>query len=185
MPRYEYKVVPAPTKGAKGKGVKGADARVAHALELLMNELGTEGWEYLRADTLPFEERTRLTRVETKYKNLLVFRRTIDGEVRTWPAVQSPDTTIAVTAPVTVPVGAPVAAAIVAPVTMPVSEPERPAVHLRSVETSKTSDDEADKNVDADAESKAADGKGSSKKGAAKKDGSQKDGAQKDGAQKD
>ena len=27
MPRYEYKVVPAPTKGIKGKGVRGAEAK--------------------------------------------------------------------------------------------------------------------------------------------------------------
>ena len=45
MAGWEYKVVPAPTKGLKGKGVKGAEGRFAHALENLMNEMGAEGWE--------------------------------------------------------------------------------------------------------------------------------------------
>lgn len=43
MPRYEYKVVPAPTKGLKGKGVKGPEARFSHALQELMNGLSGYG----------------------------------------------------------------------------------------------------------------------------------------------
>lgn len=131
MARYEYKVVPAPTKGVKGNGIKGTDARVAHALELVMNELGTQGWEYVRADTLPFEERSRLTRVDIKYKNLLVFRRTIDGEVRTWPAVRATETAVAAAAP------------LVAP-----PEPERPAVVLRSVEAPEPASEDLDDKKD-------------------------------------
>ncbi|MDV7141961.1 hypothetical protein R3X27_04615 [Tropicimonas sp. TH_r6] len=75
MPIYEYKVMPAPEKGRKGKGVKGPRERFANALETLMNELGAEGWEYLRADTLPNEERSGLTGSSTTYQNMLVFRR--------------------------------------------------------------------------------------------------------------
>ncbi len=75
MPRYEYKVVPAPTKGRKGKGVKGPEGRFAFALETLMNELGAEGWEYVRADTLPSDERSGLTGSTTTFRNVLVFRR--------------------------------------------------------------------------------------------------------------
>jgi hypothetical protein len=40
-----------------------------------MNELAQDGWEYLRADTLPAEERSGLTSKTTVYHNLLVFRR--------------------------------------------------------------------------------------------------------------
>lgn len=75
MLRYEYKVVPAPKKGLRGKGVKGTDGKFAHALEGLMNEHGLEGWEYQRTDTLPCEERSGLTRRTTTYQDLLVFRR--------------------------------------------------------------------------------------------------------------
>lgn len=77
MPVYEYKVVPAPEKGRKGKGLKGPRERFANALESVMNELGAEGWEYIRADTLPCEERSGLTGSTTTYQNMLVFRREV------------------------------------------------------------------------------------------------------------
>ncbi|PYE82501.1 DUF4177 domain-containing protein [Pseudoroseicyclus aestuarii] len=75
---YEYKVVPAPSRGLKGGG-KGED-RFAHALASAMNEQSALGWEYLRAEALPAEERRGLLRrasVETRY--LLVFRRARDA----------------------------------------------------------------------------------------------------------
>ncbi|MEM9902812.1 MAG: DUF4177 domain-containing protein [Pseudomonadota bacterium] len=75
MTRFEYKVVPAPSAGVKAKGLKSTQARFAHALEGLMNELGAEGWDYVRADTLPCEERSGLTGRVTTYQNMLVFRR--------------------------------------------------------------------------------------------------------------
>lgn len=75
MPRYEYKVVPAPTKGLKGKGVKGPEARFSHALQELMNGLSGYGWEYQRAETLPSVERSGLTGSSTEWRNILVFRR--------------------------------------------------------------------------------------------------------------
>jgi hypothetical protein len=79
MQRYEYKVVPAPARGEKTKGIKGTDARFAHALTRLMNSLAADGWEYLRAESLPCEERTGLTRSLTvTQQNLLVFRRELE-----------------------------------------------------------------------------------------------------------
>ena len=81
MPAYEYKVMLAPNRGVKAKGVKGTSARFAHGLELLMNEAADEGWEYLRADVLPCEERQGLRgRVEVD-QHVLVFRREIVSEV--------------------------------------------------------------------------------------------------------
>jgi len=80
MPRYEYKVVPAPTKGLKAKGVKGAEGRFAHAVQELMNGLSGYGWEYLRAETLPCVERSGLTGSTTEWRNMLVFRRLREGE---------------------------------------------------------------------------------------------------------
>ena len=72
---YEYKVVPAPARGLKAKGVKTAEDRFANALETAMNELAADGWEYLRADTLPCEQREGIISKTTVYQNMLVFRR--------------------------------------------------------------------------------------------------------------
>lgn len=76
MPRFEYKLVPAPEKATKHKGLKGA-ANFAATLEDLMNALGAEGWHYLRTDTLPSEERSGLTSKTTVYRNILVFQRAL------------------------------------------------------------------------------------------------------------
>jgi len=78
MPRYEYKVVPAPKKGEKARGVKTPEDRFALALTSLMNRLGAEGWDYVRADSLPSEERSGFTGRTTVVQNLLVFRRVIE-----------------------------------------------------------------------------------------------------------
>jgi hypothetical protein len=43
----------------------------------LMNEMGRDGWDYIRADTLPAEERAGFTRKVTVYQNLLTFRRSL------------------------------------------------------------------------------------------------------------
>ncbi|WP_342070523.1 DUF4177 domain-containing protein [Yoonia algicola] len=72
---YEYKVVPAPLRGLKARGVKTAEDRFALALETAMNALARDGWEYLRADTLPSEQREGLMGKATVYQNMLVFRR--------------------------------------------------------------------------------------------------------------
>ncbi|MGJ8623289.1 MAG: DUF4177 domain-containing protein [Yoonia sp.] len=76
---YEYKVVPAPLRGIKAKGLKTPEDRFAHALETAMNTLARDGWEYLRADTLPSEQREGLMSKTTVYQNMLVFRRTKTG----------------------------------------------------------------------------------------------------------
>lgn len=80
MQAFEYKVVPAPKRGLKGKGIKGSEARFANALQIMMNELGAEGWEYQRADTLPVEERQGLTGRTTSFQHMLVFRRPLVAE---------------------------------------------------------------------------------------------------------
>ncbi len=88
MTRYTYKVVPAPSKGRKAPGVKGAEARFSHGLEDAINKLAVEGWEYLRADILPSEERQGLTSTHTVYRTVLIFRREAEAPVpepRTFP----------------------------------------------------------------------------------------------------
>lgn len=76
--RYEYKVVPAPAKGQKARGVKTAEGRFALSVEQLLNQLGADGWEYQRADMLPSEERAGLTGSTTNWRNLLIFRRVLE-----------------------------------------------------------------------------------------------------------
>ncbi|MGB3277722.1 MAG: DUF4177 domain-containing protein [Pseudorhodobacter sp.] len=75
MKCFEYQVIPAPKKGEKAKGAKTTSDRFALALTNLMNRMGAEGWEYVRADTLPCEERVGLTGSKTAFQNMLVFRR--------------------------------------------------------------------------------------------------------------
>lgn len=80
MPHYEYKVIPAPTKAEKAKGVKTSEGRFAHTIEGALNRMGAEGWEYLRAELLPHEERSGLKAAQTKWRTVLVFRRSQDTE---------------------------------------------------------------------------------------------------------
>ena len=82
MERYEYKVVPAPEKGLKAKGIKHPADRFAHALETAMNQLGADGWEYWRAESLPATERSGFTGSKITERHLLVFRRLIVEPVR-------------------------------------------------------------------------------------------------------
>lgn len=80
MKRYEYQVVPAPKKGEKSKAAKTTADRFAYALTSVMNKMGADGWEYLRADTLPCDERVGLTGTKTQFQNMLVFRREMIAE---------------------------------------------------------------------------------------------------------
>jgi hypothetical protein len=73
--RFEYRVIPAPRRGERARGLRSTEDRFAYALTLLMNDLGAEGWEYVRADALPCEERVGLTGTKTTFQNVLVFRR--------------------------------------------------------------------------------------------------------------
>lgn len=75
MQRYEFSVIPAPRRGEKARGVKTTEDRFALALTTLMNRMGADGWDYVRADVLPCDERVGLTGSKTTYQNMLVFRR--------------------------------------------------------------------------------------------------------------
>lgn len=100
MSRYEYKVVPAPQKGQKTKGVKTAEGRFALSVEAVLNEMAASGWEYQRAELLPSEERSGLTGSTTNWRNVLIFRRALDADEATMaPVMETPATP----APVVVP----------------------------------------------------------------------------------
>lgn len=88
MPRYEYKVLPAPPKGTKAKGIKTPEGRFALSIEQLLNQMGASGWEYQRAELLPSDERSGLTGTTVNWRNVLVFRRALDSVVAHVDAVQ-------------------------------------------------------------------------------------------------
>ncbi|KPQ06763.1 MAG: hypothetical protein HLUCCA12_09150 [Rhodobacteraceae bacterium HLUCCA12] len=72
---YEYKVIPAPQRAAKVKGLKTTGERFAHLLEVALNDVSATGWDFLRAETLPCEERKGLTGTAKSFQTVLVFRR--------------------------------------------------------------------------------------------------------------
>lgn len=73
MQTFEYRVLAAPAKPAKGKGDAGD--RFAETLAETLNAEGGAGWEFVRAETLPCEERQGLTGTRTVFRTMLVFRR--------------------------------------------------------------------------------------------------------------
>lgn len=77
MQAYEYTVLPAPNRGEKVRGARTGVERFAHALTMEINRMAQAGWEYVRAETLPCEERSGLTSRTTVYHNVLVFRRAL------------------------------------------------------------------------------------------------------------
>jgi hypothetical protein len=95
---YDYKVVPAPKTGLKTKGAKTTEERFANALEATMNGLSSDGWEYLRADTLPCEQREGLMGKATVFQNMLIFRRARAAKADTSAPVVNP-VEVAVPAP--------------------------------------------------------------------------------------
>lgn len=90
---YEYKVIPAPRKGQKVKGIKTPEDRFANTLEEVVNAEASRGWEFTRAETLPSEERSGFRSTTLVYRSVLIFRRVQEAATpdhhRT-PAVSSP-----------------------------------------------------------------------------------------------
>ncbi len=79
MMKHEYKVVPTPRRVGRVKGAKTTADRLAATIAELMNEHARDGWEYLRAETLPVDERAgMLSKPVEVYTTVLVFRRVIE-----------------------------------------------------------------------------------------------------------
>ena len=75
MEDYEYKVVPAPVRTVKVKGLKTTGERFAHLMTEALNREAETGWEFLRAETLPCEERKGLMSKSRSTQTVLIFRR--------------------------------------------------------------------------------------------------------------
>lgn len=75
MDGAEYKVVAAPRRGVK-KGARTPEDRYALAVQGEIQRLAAEGWDYLRSDTFPCEERQGwFGKAATVYRTVMVFRR--------------------------------------------------------------------------------------------------------------
>lgn len=100
MQHHEYTVIPAPERGSRAKGAKTPADRYALALAEILNEMAAEGWDYVRAETLPSDERSGIASRQTLWHNVLIFRRNLVGVAPT----DRPET---VSAPASVDVPAP------------------------------------------------------------------------------
>lgn len=78
MSQYEYAAVPAPKQVPKVKGLKGAEQRFAHGMTELLNAWAAEGWEFVRAEALGFEEKSGMFgKSGAATTTLMIFRRTL------------------------------------------------------------------------------------------------------------
>jgi hypothetical protein len=76
MSHYDYKVVPAPKRAKKVKGVRAAEELFALTLTEAINEVARQGWEYLRAEHMPAEASRGWFRAAlAEEQTVLVFRR--------------------------------------------------------------------------------------------------------------
>ncbi|HET9069293.1 MAG TPA: hypothetical protein VFN28_11670, partial [Amaricoccus sp.] len=76
MSHYEYKVVPAPKRAKRVRGVKAAEELFALTLTDAINEVARQGWEYVRAEHLSAEAPGGWFRGGTAGEQaVLVFRR--------------------------------------------------------------------------------------------------------------
>lgn len=88
---YEYKTVGGPERGTRKRGCKTASDRVAAAMQDLIQHEAMEGWEYLRTDLLPVEERQGLFgRRQTMHCSVLVFRRPVPGRLAAEREIHAP-----------------------------------------------------------------------------------------------
>jgi hypothetical protein len=73
---YDYKVVPAPKRAKRVKGVHSAEDLFALTLTEAINEVARQGWEYVRAEHLPAEASRGWFRAPAAgEQTVLVFRR--------------------------------------------------------------------------------------------------------------
>ena len=78
MQRHEYKVIPAPRRGTKSREARTNEDRFALTLSTLLNDLGRDGWDYVRSETLPTEERAGFMKTRVVQQTMLIFRRPLD-----------------------------------------------------------------------------------------------------------
>lgn len=84
MQTFEYKVVAAPRKAKRAKGARTPKDRFARTLTDVINAEAREGWEYLRAESLPVDEKKSMLSSPTEaYHAVLVFRKAVSNRYET------------------------------------------------------------------------------------------------------
>lgn len=84
---YEYKCVGAPEEPRRQRGVRAWSDRVALAMQEVIAAEAVDGWEYLRTDILPVEEKDGFfSRARRVNRAVLIFRREIGDAPRSRPA---------------------------------------------------------------------------------------------------
>ncbi len=73
--RFEYRAIPAPSRGRRVRGARDEAARMAQAVSDTLNEMAAEGWEYLHTERLACQRRKGLWGQETTEVALMLFRR--------------------------------------------------------------------------------------------------------------
>ena len=72
---HEYKVVPAPVRAAKVKGLKSTADRFAHTLAEHINAQAAGGWQFVRAETMTCEVRKGFGGLKTSTHTVMIFSR--------------------------------------------------------------------------------------------------------------
>lgn len=88
---YEYKVIPAPRQARRSKGARTVQDRFAQTLADTINAEAGAGWEFVRAESLPVEQKKNMLSSPTEsYHSVLVFRRVAKTPARS-PVSASPE----------------------------------------------------------------------------------------------
>ena len=88
MTYYDYKVIPAPRRAKRIKGVSGAEELFALTLTEAINEVARQGWEYVARRAAAGRGAARLVRARAvaEEQTVLVFRRAARvARRRGWP----------------------------------------------------------------------------------------------------
>lgn len=76
---FEYKCIGAPERPKRQRGVRGRSERVALAMQEIIAVEAVDGWEYMRTDLVPVEEKASLfSRTREVHRAVLIFRRELN-----------------------------------------------------------------------------------------------------------
>ncbi len=85
---FEYKCVGAPERPKRLRGIRSRSERVALAMQEIISAEAVDGWEYLRTDLVPVEEKAGFfSRTHEVHRAVLIFRRASEADFAARPAL--------------------------------------------------------------------------------------------------